>query len=154
MAKGTQAASLDSGSLESAVEKLRGLSQESQATVASIINRLALGEVAYSRNSNFYTEHGTQLYTRASMLRAVDLAVALRRPLQRLGDERAQKLTQAIESTRFLSGLAPYHKEEVCSHKDRGAVSARSLCQSLRTLTGPTDRARILTTPGSSDYVE
>lgn len=41
-----------------------------------VTNLLALGEVAYSRNSNFYTEHGTRLFTWTSMLRAVDAAVA------------------------------------------------------------------------------
>jgi hypothetical protein len=40
-----------------------------------VVNLLALEEVAYSRNSNFYTEHGTRLYTRTSMKRAVDGAV-------------------------------------------------------------------------------
>ena len=41
-----------------------------------VTNLLALGEVAYSRNSNFYTEHGTRLFTFTSMMRAVDAAVA------------------------------------------------------------------------------
>lgn len=40
-----------------------------------VTNLLALGEVAYSRNSNFYTERGTRLFTWTSMLRAVDASV-------------------------------------------------------------------------------
>lgn len=40
-----------------------------------IVNLLAMGEVAYSRNSNFYTEHGTRLFTLTSMRKAVDAAV-------------------------------------------------------------------------------
>lgn len=40
-----------------------------------VVNLLALGEVAYSRNSNFYTEHHAPLFTRTSMKRAVDAAV-------------------------------------------------------------------------------
>ena len=39
------------------------------------VNLLAMGEVAYSRNSNFYTEHRTRLFTLTSMRRAVDAAV-------------------------------------------------------------------------------
>ena len=37
------------GSLESVITKLRGLSPESQATVASVINRLTLAEIVSSR---------------------------------------------------------------------------------------------------------
>lgn len=40
------------------------------------VNLLARGEVAYSRNSNFYTEHRTMHYTKTNMLRAVEIAVA------------------------------------------------------------------------------
>jgi hypothetical protein len=41
-----------------------------------MVNLLALGEVAYSRNSNFYTKHHTRHYTRANMLKAVEVAAA------------------------------------------------------------------------------
>ena len=44
MVKRTQAASLDSGKLESAMAKLRGLSQESQIAITSIIDKLAHAE--------------------------------------------------------------------------------------------------------------
>ena len=40
-----------------------------------VVNLLAMGEVAYSRNSNFYTEHHTRLFTLTSMRRAVAAAV-------------------------------------------------------------------------------
>jgi hypothetical protein len=40
------------------------------------VNLLAQGEVAYSRNSNFCTEHRTARYTRTNMLRAVEIAAA------------------------------------------------------------------------------
>jgi len=40
-----------------------------------IVNLLVQGEVAYSRNSNFYTEHRTEHYTRTNMWNAVDIAV-------------------------------------------------------------------------------
>ena len=39
-------------------------------------NLLVHGEVAYSRNSNYYTEHHTKHYTRTNMLRAVEIAAA------------------------------------------------------------------------------
>ena len=39
-----------------------------------VANLLAQGEVAYSRNSNFYTGRRTMHYTRTNMLRAVDIA--------------------------------------------------------------------------------
>jgi hypothetical protein len=42
-----------------------------------ITNLLGYGPVAYSRRGNFYTEHRTEHYTRANMLRAVDIAVGM-----------------------------------------------------------------------------
>lgn len=41
-----------------------------------VVNLLAHGEVAYSRNSNFYTGHRTRHYTRTNMLRAVEIVAA------------------------------------------------------------------------------
>jgi len=42
-----------------------------------LTNLLGYGAVAYSRRGNFYTEHRTEHYTRANMLRAVDIAVGM-----------------------------------------------------------------------------
>ena len=44
MVKGAQAVVSDGGNLESAMTKLRGLSQESQVAIATIIDRLAVVE--------------------------------------------------------------------------------------------------------------
>jgi hypothetical protein len=62
-----------------------------------VVNLLAHGEVAYSRNKNFYTENGTRLYTWTHMLRAVDIA-----------EERgyAIKLQKGYWNWEFKSGLA------------------------------------------------
>ena len=63
MVKVTQAANLDSGYLESAMVKLRGLSPESQAAIASLVYRLAMvlpKAYRYEKNSKEKKKGGNE----------------------------------------------------------------------------------------------
>lgn len=65
-----------------------------------IVNLFKFGEVAYSRNKNFYTSNHTQQYTYASMLKALEITIADGYAVKRLtgyhGYQRGRSSTLAV----------------------------------------------------------